>query len=367
MAIDVTSLIGLRTGVGNAVAATFAALAQHADPPRLVPYALSLRARDPRSELPDNTVFPPIPASVALRAWTRAERPSLDRWFRPADVVHATNYVTPPSALPTVVTIHDCAFVRYPELASDDARAFEPMIRRAIRRGATVHTPSQFVAHEVDEIFGSGLLRAGRIVVIPWGIPSVLPDLGLSEALRDQIADRPFVLSLGTVEPRKNLPHLVAAFGRAATEHTELVLVIAGPDGSASHAVRTAIDALPERRRDRVLRVGAVDERDRSALLHRAAALAYPSISEGFGFPVLEAMVARTPVVAARAGSIPEIASDAALLVDATDEDALAAALLELLRPEVAADLVARGLTRVASYDWATTASGLVDLYRDVT
>ncbi len=367
MAIDVTSLIGLRTGVGNAVAATFAALTQHADPPRLIPYALSLRAREHRSELPDNTVFPPVPAGLALKAWTRAERPRIDRWLDPADVLHATNYLTPPSSLPTVVTIHDCAFVRYPELASDDARTYKSVIQRAIRRGATAHTPSEFVAHEVDEIFGPGLIRAGRVVVIPWGIPSVLRDLGLSDPLREAIADRPFVLSLGTVEPRKNLPHLVAAFGRAANDHADLVLVIAGPDGSAGPALDAAITRLPQTLRDRVLRVGAVNDRDRSSLLHRAAVLAYPSISEGFGFPVLEAMIAGTPVVAARAGSIPEIAGDAARLVDATDEDALAAALLELMIPDVGSDYVRRGFVQAAQFDWTTTATRLVELYRDMT
>lgn len=367
VALDVTPLIGVRTGIANAVAATFAALVNHVDPPKIEPYALSFRAREHRDHLPHNTHFPAVPASVALRSWARSEWPRIDRWLGPADVLHATNYLAPPSRLPTLVTVHDCAFVRYPELATESVRALEPVVRRAVRRGATVHVPSEFVADEVDEIFGPGLRRSGRLVVVPWGIPAVLPDLGLSAEVAARLGDRPFVLSLGTLEPRKNVPHLVTAFGRFVLESgDESLLVLAGPDGAATPSVEDAIARLPEPVAVRVVRLGTVDDRDRSALLHRARVLAYPSISEGFGFPVLEAMVAGTPVVAARAGSIPEIAGDAALLVDATDEDALAAALAAVDDEQLAHALAERGRRRAAAFDWSTTARGLVDLYRQL-
>jgi glycosyltransferase involved in cell wall biosynthesis len=367
VAIDVTPLIGVRTGIANAVAATLDALADRPDPPDFVPYALSLRARQHRRDVPGPTRFPPIPARLALRAWAHSEHPRIDRWLGDATVLHATNYLTPPSRLPTVVTIHDCAFVRYPELATSEVRAVEPIVRRAIRRGAFVHTPSRFVADEVDEIFGPGLERAGRLAVIPWGIPDVAPDEGWSAATAGAIGDRPFVLAIGTVEPRKNLPHLVAAFGRVAAEHPGLVLVVAGPDGSGATAYAHAVAALPPQLAERVVRLGVVDDRDRAALLHRAAVLAYPSISEGFGFPVLEAMVAGTPVVAGAAGSIPEIAGNAARLVEPTDEDALAAAIGDLLDPDTAAQLAARGRDRARAFDWSATAAGLVDLYQRIT
>ena len=367
VAVDVTPLIGVRTGIGHAVAATTAALMSTVDPPRLLPYALSLRARDHRVHLPDSTRFPLIPARVALRAWARSEHPSIDRWIRGADVLHATNFLAPPSRLPTVVTIHDCAFVRYPELVTQEMRAVEPVIRRAIARGAMLHAPSRFVAHEIDEIFGPGLARGGRIRVIPWGIPPVLRDLGLSARVDAALGGRPFVLSMAALEPRKNLAHLVAAFGQFAAMVPDIVLALAGPDGSATRSVEEAIHRLSPEARGRVVRIGAVDDRDRSALLHRAVALAYPSISEGFGFPVLEAMIAGTPVVAARAGSIPEIAGDAAELVDATDETKLAVRLVGVLDPERRADLVARGRVVAERFSWERTATELVELYRDLT
>lgn len=370
VAIDVTPLLGIRTGVGNAVAATIDALGARANDVELLPFALSLRARVHAGELPAGTVFPPIPARVALACWTRGrflrDRPRIDRWLRGATVLHATNFLVPPSRLPTVVTIHDCAFVRYPELTTPETRALEPIIRRAIGRGAVVHTPSRFVADEVDEIFGPGLLRAGRIHPIAWGVPPVAAGATLSSGLADRIGPGPFVLSIGTLEPRKNLPHLVAAFARLARDHHDLRLVLAGPDGPATESIDDAIGRLDREAGTRVIRTGAVEDRDRSALLEHAAVLAYPSISEGFGFPVLEAMVASTPVVAGRAGSIPEIAGDAALLVEPTDEDALAAAIEAALDPVIATDLVARGRARAAQFDWHVTASELIDLYRSL-
>jgi len=366
IALDVTPLIGVRTGIGNAVASTLGSLRSRGDV-GVLPYALSFRARGRRRELPAGTVIPPFPARVARFAWAHGDRPRIDRWIAGAEILHATNYLTPPSLLPTVVTLNDCAFVRYPELATPELRALEPIVRRAIDRGAVVHTPSRFVAEEVDEIFGPGLLRAGRIHAIPYGVPPIVHGATLSAAIAARVGSGPFVLSLGMLEPRKNLPHLVAAFGGLALRRGDLRLVLAGPDGPGAPAVADAIGRLDPSVATRVIVAGAVDDNDRSALLERAAVLAYPSISEGFGFPVLEAMVASTPVVAGRAGSIPEIAADAALLVEPTDEEALAAAIENALDPSIAAELVALGHVRAARYDWNTTAARLVELYRSMS
>ena len=124
MAIDVTPLLGLRTGIGVAVAEILTALQKLDAAPDLVPYTLSLRARQHRADVPSETRFVPIPARVLLPAWGRFEHPRIDRWIRPARVLHATNYLTPPSVLPTMVSVYDCSFVRYPELCSPEVRAF---------------------------------------------------------------------------------------------------------------------------------------------------------------------------------------------------------------------------------------------------
>jgi glycosyltransferase involved in cell wall biosynthesis len=367
VAIDVTPLLGARTGIGHAVAEVFSALRNLEAAPTLLPYTLSTRARMMRVHVPDDTHFVPIPARILLNAWQHVDVPRIDRWLRPARVVHATNYLAPPSRLPTLVSIYDCSFARYPELCTPEVRAFEPIVRRAVARGATVHTGSQFVADEIEEIFGPGLRAAGRLVVIPLGVPELADESELPPEIADRLDGAPFVLAIGTVEPRKNYPHLVSAFGAVAARHDDLSLVIAGPDGPARAETDAALESLERGIRQRVILAGPVSDRAKRGLLAGATVLAYPSLYEGFGFPVLEAMTAGVPVVAARAGSIPEVAGDAALLVEATDEEALAGALDQVVSDEeLRRELVARGHDRVRAFSWSDTARALASCYRQL-
>lgn len=365
VAIDVTPLAGSQTGIAASVAHLLRAFGHLQAGPQLVPYALSLRARSERGSLPAGTRFPPIPARVLLQTWGRAEVPRIDRWLRPARVLHATNYLTPPSALPTIVTVNDCTFVRHPGLCSEEVLALVPIVRRALRRGAWVHVPSAFVRDEVLDVFGADT-AVDRVRVIPWGVPPVAPPTELPAEVAGVIEAGPYVLAMGTIEPRKNLAHLVAAFGAvAAAGHDELRLVLAGPDGPARPDVDAAIARLPAAVAERVVLTGLVSEAGRAALLARARILAYPSIYEGFGFPALEAMSVGVPVVAARAGSIPEVVGDAAELVSATDEAALAEALGRLSVDEARrTEMAARGHDRAQRYSWDTTAHEMAALYR---
>ena len=311
--------------------------------------------------------FVPIPARVLLRSWVRAETPRIDRWLAPAQVVHATNYLAPPTRLPEMVSVYDCSFVRYPELCTPEVRAFDPVIRRAVARGATLHTASEFVADEIEEFYGMGLRAAGRLVVIPLGIPSLGDAAEMPTAVAEAVGDAPFVVAIGTLEPRKNFAHLVGAFGEVAARNPDVRLVIAGHDGPARPEVDAAIERLPVAIRSRVVLAGGVSDAGRRALLERATLLAYPSIYEGFGFPVLEAMTAGVPVVAARAGSIPEVAGDAALLFEPTNEPALAAEIDRVLTDDaVRAELIARGRDRVHAFSWDHTARSLASCYRRI-
>jgi glycosyltransferase involved in cell wall biosynthesis len=367
VAIDVTPLLGARTGIGAAVAEIMVALRALEAGPDLVPYTLSTRARLHRDAVPADTRFVPIPARILLRSWVRTDAPRIDRWLKPADVVHATNYLAPPSRMPTLVSVYDCSFVRYPELCTPEVRAFDPVIRRAVARGATLHTGSEFVADEIEEIFGRGLRAAGRLVVIPLGIPSLGDAAEMPPAVADAVGDAPFVVAIGTLEPRKNFAHLVGAFGEVAARSPDVRLVIAGHDGPARPEVDAAIERLPVALRSRVVLAGGVSDAGRRALLARATLLAYPSIYEGFGFPVLEAMTAGVPVVAARAGSIPEVAGDAALLFEPTNEQALATEIERVLSDDATrAELIARGRDRVHAFSWDHTARALASCYRRI-
>jgi len=173
------------------------------------------------------------------------------------------------------------------------------------------------------------------------------------------------ILAIGTVEPRKNFPRLVHAFKALAAHDPDLTLTIAGADGPDSEHVRSAIASLEATVRGRVRLTGWIDDGTRDELLAEASVLAYPSLDEGFGLPMLEAWQRDLPVVAARAGALPEVADDAALLVDPRDVDALAGALEEALDDEASRTALAdHGRARLSTFSWEATAEGIAAIYR---
>jgi glycosyltransferase involved in cell wall biosynthesis len=172
----------------------------------------------------------------------------------------------------------------------------------------------------------------------------------------------PYLLALGAVEPRKDLPTLVKAFSEVARAHCDLELVVAGPDGWGAPAFAAAVAASEAA--SRVVRVGYLDDRERRQLLHGAVALAYPSLYEGFGFPPLEAMGAGVPVVATACGAVPEVVGPAALLVPPGDVAALAKALASVVEDAgLRAELIDAGRARVALFTWASAAASMIELY----
>ena len=299
-----------------------------------------------------------FPARLTRALWPRLSLPRVEHWTGPLDVVHATNYVAPPSFAPVLVSVADLTCVHYPELGTADTRTFPRLIQVALDRGATVHTLSDFVAAEIRERFDVPQDRVVRIY--PGLTPATPGDPRHGHALAGAAR---YVLALGTVEPRKNLPVLVRAFDAIAAAERELSLVVAGPDGWGVEAYEEAVAAA--RHSDRVRRLGYVTGADRAALIAGAALLAYPSRYEGFGFPPLEAMQAGIPVVASNAGALPEVLGDSALLPDPNDVDGLAEALTQLLnRPDERAELIARGQRRADRYRWDRAAPEFVATYR---
>lgn len=351
VAIDAGPLHGATTGVGVATAGMIEALGADRSI-ELVPYVLSARA-----QLLPGTRRLPLPATLAHHAWSRLPVPRVDRWLRPARVVHGTNYVVPPSRLPRLVTVYDCWFLRHPDEVDPVVRRAGEVLRRAVASGAVVHASSTTTANEVTE-----LLQTDRVHVIPLGAPPPPADVAAGER-HDLVAGR-FVLALGTTERRKNLPALVTAFGLLPDADRDVQLVVAGGDGDDRPAIDAAVAALAPDRRARVHLLGRVDDGAKAWLLDRATVLAYPSLDEGFGFPLLEAMQAGTPVVATTAGSIPEVAGDAAVLVAVGDIEALAAALHRVIGDDGERQrLIAAGHERVEHFTWATTAKRLAALY----
>lgn len=273
--------------------------------------------------------------------------------------MHGTNYVVPPTGWPTVVSVHDLTLFQRPELVQPVVRLFAPVIRRAVAAGAYVHTISQTVADQVGT-----LLDTDRVRVVYPG-PTYDPDqaVGLVPAA---ISGRRFVLTMGTREPRKNLPRLVEAFGRLHQQQPDLLLVLAGLPGSDDDAIAHAVGQLSTAAADRVRLLGYVDDETRAALFQSASAFAYPSLDEGFGLPLLEAMHYGVPIVTSTAGALPEVAGDAALLIDPNDVTQLYEALAAALTDDAArARLIAAGHRRTQKFSWSAATNGMVDLYRE--
>lgn len=369
VALDATPLLGHRTGIGAFCLGALTALGT--EPGLAVQaYAVSWRRQshvDPL--LPPGVTAPqrPMPARPLHALWSHSSLPPLEWFIGPVDVVHGTNFVVPPTRRAgAVVSVHDLTPLHHPELCSAATLAFPALIRRALTRGAWVHTDSAFVAAEVVEAFGAD---PDRVRVVNPGVPE-LPHVAPERAhhVVQQLLPGPttrYVLAVGTAEPRKDLPGLVRAFDKVADLHPEVALVLAGPPGWGDEGLAEAIGKA--RARARIVRTGWVDEGTLAALFSRATVLAFPSLYEGFGFPPLQAMEAGVPVVATRVGSLPEILGDGALMVAVGDHDALVNALDQAIGDEsLRQRLVVAGRAQAETFTWSRCGAGLALLYRDV-
>ncbi len=365
MALDATPLLGRPTGVGEFCAGALGGLSGRDDVTALA-FAVSWRRRHELDGLLPRgvgRVGRAMPARPLHAAWRHTGWPPIEWFTGRLDVVHGTNFVVPPARRAArVVTVHDLTVVRFPELCDPPTLRYPDLLRRAIDEGAWVHTPSAFVADEVVAFLGAD---RSRVRAVHSGVPTATPATPGGEVpvpLPDGTTR--YVLALGTAEPRKDLPGLVASFDALAADVPDTALVLAGPEGWGEADLSAALASASHRAR--MVRTGWVSDEVRHRLVARAAVLAYPSRYEGFGFPPLEAMAAGVPVVASRAGALPEVLGDGAWLVPVGDRDALAGALGELLgSPDLRAEWSARGHRQAAHYSWAQCAAGLAALYRD--
>jgi glycosyltransferase involved in cell wall biosynthesis len=293
-----------------------------------------------------------MPARLAHMTWRVLGRPSVERATGEVDLVHATNFVLPPTKAPGVVTIHDLTFLRddvYP-----GGQRLRELVPESLKRAARVITPSAAIADELAERCD---YPRDRISVTHEGVSeeffaaSPLSDTALG---RMGIPGR-FVVAVGTIEPRKNLPTLLSAWRKARLDG--YTLVIAGPKGWGP--------GLPET--PGVVLTGWVGDSILPGLYAAADAFCYPSLYEGFGLPPVEAMAAGTPVVAGAYSAATEILGSAALIVDPSDADALAGALHRVLSDDATrAQLRLAGRARAAAYTWDATGKATISCYRSV-
>jgi len=353
VAIDTGPLHGHQTGIGLAVRNLYDTLSQD-DRVLLQPYVLSFRA----ALQPGETRLP-LPARLATRLWAQYRWPSAQRWLGDADLMHGTNYVAPPTSIPTLISVYDCWFLENSDSANDDVRRAGAILRRAVDAGAWVHTSSDASKQKIES-----LLHTDRVRTVHLGPIADLATPTTTPANCAGLDAVQYVLAVGTTEVRKRHPWLV---NLAPQLRNDVHLVIAGAPGDDSAALDAAILDLPADTRTRVHCLGAVDRETKSWLVTHATAMAYPSLDEGFGFPILEAQLAGLPLVASDVGSMSEVGGDGLVLIDRDDADKFADALNSLVDPsDQRRQLIEKGRANVNRFSWDRCASEMIALYEEV-
>jgi glycosyltransferase involved in cell wall biosynthesis len=279
------------------------------------------------------------------------------------DVVHYPASIGPLDGGPNVVvTVHDCIFMRHPDwFRWERAEYYRWAGTRSARRAGRVIADSEATAHDLRELIG---VPNSRIDVVPLGVGGAFRPQ--TQAACDAVRDRyklpeSFFLYVGTLEPRKNLAALVRAWDSIAGDIEE-ELVIAGRTGWKTEEMLAAIGDA--KHQDRVHLPGFLEEEDLVPAIGAARAFVWPSLFEGFGLPVLEAMACGTPVLTSNLSSLPEVAGDAALLVDPENESDIAEGLKRLSTDDVLrARLSAAGIQRASEFTWARTADLTLKAY----
>ncbi len=368
VAVDVTAVPRHPVGAGQYTVALIGALTRRGD------VALHLVARRSDGErwgeiapgsgvvtaAPDRRALRVVYGELGLGATLRRRCPGARVFFGP-------HYSMPAGlALPAVVTVHDLTVVDHPEWHERvKVVFFRRALRRAARGAAGVVCVSEITARRFEELYHPH----GAVHVVPHGIDHLSfspdePSPGFDAAVLGRLGvAEPYVLHLGTIEPRKNVPGLVAAFDEVVGDHPGLRLVLAGPAGWGSGDLSRALGA--SRHGDRVVQLGYVDRTGVPALLRRAAVVAYPSFYEGFGLPALEALACGAPLVTSQGTVMAELAGSAALTSDPADAASLAAALEAALAGGPDGEGRRReGLARAGQFTWDRSATGHLEAFR---
>ena len=285
------------------------------------------------------------------------------------DVLHSLHYTSPlwaPAA--RVVTFHDLTMLLWPQLHTWSRRVIMPFyMRQSWQRADAILFVSESTKADAERIFPQSPKER---VVTPLGVGSgafaAVPAAEVSAELEKLEIRQPYLLFVGTIEPRKNLVRLIRAFEKIADEFPDCTLVLAGKLGWDYEQVVRAI--VESRSREHIRHLGYISDQTRRLLLAGCSALVYPSLYEGFGLPVLEGMAAGAPVITSNVSSLPEVAGDAALQIDPFSLEELSTAMYRLLsEPVLAEEFRIRGRSRAAHYTWSTTAAVTYKTYRAVS
>jgi glycosyltransferase involved in cell wall biosynthesis len=364
--LDLRPSLSRPTGVGTYVLGLAERLPALAPDDRFHFFSASVKERYPHRSWARNVhlVDRRIPVRGLSFAWNRLAWPPLDRLVgAPLDLVHSPNpLLIPARRAKRIVTLHDLFFLKHPDMVEGEARRdFVTLVRDHVRRADGVVCVSEYTASEARRLLD---VPEEKIAITPHGIDPIYrqtpPPSRVDDSLRRLRLPRGGILYLGSEEKRKNLVTLVMAYltlARRRARVPPLVLVGPGP-GWAQAGTRIG---------PQIHATGYLEKADVRSLMAASSVLVLPSLEEGFGLPVVEAMASALPVVCSNGSALAEVAGDAALLVDPGDASGLAHALERVLEdPKTAGELRRRGLERSRTFDWTDTAARTLAFYRKV-
>lgn len=302
------------------------------------------------------------------RIWHRAALPiPVEVFTGRVGLYHATDFVLPPTLLRTrtLLTVHDLSYVRVPEAASPRLKAYlDHVVPLSAKRADYIVADSQATKNDLFSLYGIG---ESKVEVLLSGVdsrfkPQKDANVLMTTRMRYKIGTAPYIISVGTVQPRKNYGRLIQALAQLRAAGYEIDLVIAGGRGWLEDPIYETIKTT--KMEAHVHFIGFADEADLPALYSGAFCCAFPSLYEGFGLPVLEAMACGVPVVTSNVSSLPEVAGDAAITVDPYDLDAIVAALKSLLDDySLCEGYVQKGFERAKQFTWDKSAEHLRSIY----
>lgn len=330
---------------------------------------LTLPVPDPLPIAPNVHYCPaPIGERWLYRLWYRARLPLPVQWVTgDLDLFHSPDFVLPPvkGHIPTLLTVHDLSFVHYPDNYPPALVAYlNKTVPWSVQRATHILADSFATKADLVEIWG---VASDKITVLYSGVNGrfqPITDADEQKLMREKygLGERPYLLAVGTIQPRKNYQLLIRAFARVAGEIPHNLAIAGGKgwlyDDMLAEIERQGVDG-------RVQFIGFVDDADLPTLYSAASALAFPSVYEGFGLPLLEAMACGTPVITSNVSSLPEVAGTAAVQLDPHDEPAWAEAIQHMLTdPALRTRLVAAGFRQARTFSWQKSAQQLLDIYR---
>ncbi len=354
IAVDATTWAPGRTGVGLYTERLLTAWRDLGVGDELILFSNKFQSEPAQSGLRVHGPNFPVRA-----VWLQTAFPLQLARFRP-DVAFYPNYLAPllpMPGVPAVLTVHDLAVFLYPETFTFKKRVLQrAALPYLVRRAAAIVTPSESTRRDLLRLLGP---RPERVVATPLAAPADFvkrpsPDAIAKHSKVLQLPER-YVLAVGTLEPRKNQVRLLRAFEQLADRFPDVQLVVAGGKGWRDDEILAALGNTPIK--NRIRSVGYVEPEALKVLYSQALLLGYPSLYEGFGLPVAEAMAMGTPVLTSRGSSLDEVAAGAALAVDPLNQGEITAALARLLEDaELRKELSEKGLKRSAELSWRRTA-----------